>query len=156
MYSGRKSFRYCILKDPDKSKMNQPCTISKKARGPETCIPAVIEGKDGRGPVHQDDSIMHTACYYYVTKEDRLFTKFRTLLGLDTSHLISITALPSKSTLRMKKMQIVPNNLEYHYSLHGVREHHIFADTLEVKVLKPSNFHGARCIPFSQQTLRLV
>lgn len=46
LYSGKRLFRYCILQAPNNSKMHQPCTISKKGRGPETCIPAVIEGKD--------------------------------------------------------------------------------------------------------------
>ena len=62
-----------------------------------------------------------------------------------------------KTHKMMALMQTMLKNLydQYHYSPKAVRELRMIAEALEEKVLKPSNLHGARWLPYVHRAIKV-
>ena len=62
-----------------------------------------------------------------------------------------------KTHKKMEQMQTMLKNLydQYHYSPKAVRELRMIAEALEEKVLKPSNLHGARWLPYVHRAIKV-
>ncbi|KAJ8014476.1 hypothetical protein DPEC_G00040630 [Dallia pectoralis] len=63
-----------------------------------------------------------------------------------------------KENANMVQLQNTLKNLydQYHYSPKALRELHLIAEALEEKVLKPSNLHGARWLPYVHRATKIV
>ncbi|KAJ8352152.1 hypothetical protein SKAU_G00236280 [Synaphobranchus kaupii] len=63
-----------------------------------------------------------------------------------------------KTHPKMEQMQVKLKHLydQYHYSPKAVRELHMIAEALEEKVLKLSNLHSARWLPYVHRAIKIV
>lgn len=89
-------------------------------------------------------------------------------LKQEIGHLTSIHCIAHRLELgvvkairanpKMEQMQAMLKHLydQYHYSPKAVRELHMIAEALEEKVLKPSNLHGARWLPYVHRAIKVL
>ncbi|KAJ8352273.1 hypothetical protein SKAU_G00237490 [Synaphobranchus kaupii] len=89
-------------------------------------------------------------------------------LQQEVNHLVSIHCVAHRLELgvvraikthpKMEQKQVMLKRLydQYHCSPKAVRELHMIAEALEEKVLKRSNLHGARWLPYVHRAIKIV